>query len=525
VSLLTGGCTGASYRPVDQSPGRRRASPGAHYDQRFVEWSEPDDGAWEDPFDPHSEGSSAARDPEYPSAPLPAHERRWRHPSELGHAEWVQSERTAGLGRGLLITSGAIGCILGLAVVWLMVPGPGGPPSAGPSVARSDLVVATTAGFGAVATTLAVTAGVATSAPGRTSTVPTVDVRSTTTVASTIAAPVEMPSQTIAPQLPAEDLPSNTVWVRSDADGAEPAVAVVVGDSPYMVTTAMAVGDMATVRLVRSTGGLSEVPVLAVDAGFAYLWRDESLLRSGFASSALAAQGDNLTVLADDQVTFRLGDDTLAGLDPASVAEGTPVVNEAGALVGLCTRGNGVVELVQIDTTRPAAPDVSEPSQPSQPRSETTVAPQPSSPDPSPAASTTLTVATSSPALASSSTPTTTSTSTASPPTSTSTTVGTTTTVAVTRVTPWIGVRLAGAGGAIPLAITSVTAGSPAAAAGLAVGDVLRAIEGVTVTSVDDVLRRIGSRAPGDTIVVSVAGPAGAAVGRDVRVVLGEQTL
>ena len=524
MSLLTGGCTAASYRPLGPSPGRRRASPGAHYDQRFVEWSEPDDGAWEDPFDPHSEGSGAARDPEYPSAPLPAHERRWRHPSELGHAEWVQSERTVGVGRGLLITSGAIGCILGLAVVWLMVPGPGGPPSAGPSVARSDLVVATTAGFGAVATTLAVTAGVATSAPGRPSTVPTVDARSTTTVASTIAAPVEMPPQTMAPQLPAEDLPTNTVWVRSDADGAEPAVAVLVGDVPYMITTAIAVGDMATVRVVQASGGLSEVPVVAVDATFAYLRPDESLTHSGFASSALAAQGDTLTVLADDQVTFRLGDDTLAGLDPASVAEGTPVVNEAGALVGLCTRGHGVVELVQIDPARPPAPDVSEPRQPSQP-SQTTVA-QPSPPSPSSVASTTVTAATSS-SSASSSTPTTTSTSTSASSTtsSTSTTVGTTTTVAVARVAPWIGVRLAGAGGATPLAIASVTAGSPAAAAGLGVGDVLRAIDGVAVTSVDDVLRRIASRAPGDTIVVSVEGPTGAAAGRDVRVVLGEQML
>jgi S1-C subfamily serine protease len=54
------------------------------------------------------------------------------------------------------------------------------------------------------------------------------------------------------------------------------------------------------------------------------------------------------------------------------------------------------------------------------------------------------------------------------------------------------------------------------------VGDVLRAVDGVTVTSVDDVLRRVGSRAPGDTIVVTVDG---GAAGREVRVVLGEQTL
>jgi S1-C subfamily serine protease len=300
-----------------------------------------------------------------------------------------------------------------------------------------------------------------------------------------------------------------------------------------MVTTAMAIGEVATVRVMRASGGVGEVPVVAVGAGFAYLQTDVSLLRSGFASSALAAQGDTLTVLADEQVTFRLGDDTLARLDPASVAEGTPVVNEAGSLVGLCTRGNGVVELLAIEPP-PAAPDDADPQRPSQPSQPQPTVTQPSVTTASSAASTTVTIATSSPASAASSTPTTTSTSPAASSTTSSiaTTVGATTTVAVTpgtpttvavaRGTPWIGVRLAGAGGAIPLAITSITAGSPAAAAGLVVGDVLRAVDGVTVTSVDDVLRRVGSRAPGDTIVVTVDG---GAAGREVRVVLGEQTL
>ena len=60
------------------------------------------------------------------------------------------------------------------------------------------------------------------------------------------------------------------------------------------------------------SGGVTEAPVVNVDATFAYLQPDDSLLTFGFAAAAAATLGESLTVLADDEIVFTFGDDTLA---------------------------------------------------------------------------------------------------------------------------------------------------------------------------------------------------------------------
>jgi hypothetical protein len=488
-----------------------------------VEWSEPDDGAWEDPLDPDSwMWGGAPGEVEYTPAPLPAHERRWRHPSELGHDAWVQSEKTAGVGRGLLVTSGAIGCILGLAVVWLMVPGPGGPPSADPVVARSDLAASTTAGFAFVATTAPVESSVSTSpvSPTLPTTIATVSVPSPEeTDASRPDQTVVAPPTSATLQLPAEDLPTNTVWLKSSADGAVPAVAVLVGDSPYMITTATAVGPVESVRVMLASGGVTNAPVVSIDDSFAYLEPDESLLTYGFTSAARAAEGDSLTVLADEQIVFAFGDDTLASVSPGSIAEGTPVVNEDGALVGLCTGARGSLELVPIADA--LADEVTDGDAPAD-----TQTPTPTDPATTLPATPSTTAATTAPTTSVASSTTTTSTTT--PVTTTTTTVSTTTTSAPIKQAAWIGIRLGGDRAPSPLTISGVTPGSPAEAAGLVVGEEVVAIDGTGVSAVEDVAALIGARAPGDAIVVTVASDRAGATPRahrDVRVLLGEHTL
>ena len=63
-------------------------------------------------------------DDEYvPVAPLPPHERSWRHPSELGSAHWAASEPAFEVGRWLAVASGAVGVTLAIAILWVMIPG------------------------------------------------------------------------------------------------------------------------------------------------------------------------------------------------------------------------------------------------------------------------------------------------------------------------------------------------------------------------------------------------------------------
>jgi hypothetical protein len=516
-----------------QIRGRRPAPSQRHYDLLFVEWSEPDDGAWEDPSEPESRSWGLPGEPEYPLAPVPAHERRWRHPSELGQAAWVQSERPVGLGRGLMITTGAIGCILGLAVVWLMVPGPANSPAAAPTVTRSDLALPTTASFGFAATTEPDTIAPGTVAE-TTIGVPRTTAAAITTlqapITSVTASPATATPSSLVMVLPAEDLPTNTVWLTSDAEGTESAVAVLVGDSPFAITTATAVGSEETVMVTLESGSTAELAVVSTDETFAYIEPDESLRTFGFAAAAPAVQGDDLTVLDDEQFVFTFGDDTLDRLDPAAIAEGTPVVNEQGALVGLCTRASGRVDLVPIVDALGHTPagDTSTGPRPlpqeDPPGTQSTVTTSPSAGTNTGA---TNTGATALPASTASPVPTTTTTSTTVPTSTTSTVVTTTTTVTVTKRSPWIGIRLGGNGARTELTVTTVTPGSPAASAGIAVGEEIASIDGGNVTSVEQVAATIASRAPGDTIVITTVTVAsdGTRTRRDVSVVLGENSL
>lgn len=58
----------------------------------------------------------------YPPAPVPAHERVWRHPSEVGAHAWATTEPPMVLGRRLGAVTGAVGGLLALAVLWTLLP-------------------------------------------------------------------------------------------------------------------------------------------------------------------------------------------------------------------------------------------------------------------------------------------------------------------------------------------------------------------------------------------------------------------
>ena len=79
----------------------------------------------------------ASNDGSYPPAPLPEHERTWRHPSEIGNATWGHTEQPITIGRGLLLTTGAIGGLLSLAVLWAMLPSAGRGGDATPTAVTS----------------------------------------------------------------------------------------------------------------------------------------------------------------------------------------------------------------------------------------------------------------------------------------------------------------------------------------------------------------------------------------------------
>ncbi len=60
-------------------------------------------------------------DERYPRAPLPPHERAWRHPSEVGHAQWQRTEPPAVIGRGLLTSVCVLGGLIAVGVMWAVL--------------------------------------------------------------------------------------------------------------------------------------------------------------------------------------------------------------------------------------------------------------------------------------------------------------------------------------------------------------------------------------------------------------------
>lgn len=411
----------------------------------------------------------------YPVAPLPRHERTWRHPSEMGEAAWVRTEPPVAIGRGLLVTSGAIGSALGVAVLYLMLPTGAGTPSAGP---------AATSSFAAERTAAVVTLADA------------------GTTSSFVSEPTPSIGWTDSPglTLPSPDTPS-TVLVMTDPErDSEPvSVAVSIEGSPYMVTTANALSSLDAagggVHLL-GPGGPDEVSplgaeLLSIEGDLAFLSPASGAGRIevvSFADIATAEPGQPVTVLADEpEVVPYASGDAVPELDPGLIVEGTPVVDADGALVALCTvvidADGAYVDMVPLTPAPDGADGSEEPTDTSEPEAPTPA----TSIDPTPPDASTPTTPTTAPP----GTP-------ASPGTPSDPTTGTVSGA-------WIGLRFDGAPTAAPLTVTGVVAGSPALAAGVMVGERLVAIDGVAVATVDDVIAAVKRRLPGDVVRLTLA--------------------
>ena len=241
----------------------------------------------------------------YGPAPLPAHERRWRHPSEIGQAAWVLTEPPVAIGRGLLVTTGAIGCMLGIAVLWLLVPVGGGLAPIGGT--HRDLVVhqhrapawsprpPTTTGAHRPASAT----------------------RSTTIVDRrwrSRCRPRTSPVNTVLVTRPkAARRPAPLPWRSRTAT------------TPFIVTTANAVADNDGFSMV-GTGDPSDGSVMSPSTATSRTCRRTTTsTSSGSPRPASAEVGDMVTVLGQEQTPVQFVDSgAVVELDAAVVREGTP---------------------------------------------------------------------------------------------------------------------------------------------------------------------------------------------------------
>jgi S1-C subfamily serine protease len=387
------------------------------------EWPE-DDAHEADAHDAgeHDAGEPDAAEPDtnaYPPAPLPPHERAWRHPSELGGATWAHTEPPLAIGRGLLITTGAIGGLLSLAVLWAMLP------SAGRGSVASPTVVTSTANSapGSVITARPDTL-VATSLEAR---VPSTSVRSGPV---TTAVPADSTTTTL-------ENPETTVDTQQAAQLEFAPVAVSISDS-LVITTARAIPAGSTLITVTGADGQPhDATVLMVDRelGLAVLSAGASATAS-YGIGPAAAAGDVVTVLGALPTSANVGVDAAGHLTldawADSMAEGTPVINADGLLVGMCSHGSSGPELVSVANVAAML----------------------------------------------------------HPPKS-------------AKTGPWLGVHVVEGEHGTPL-IDRVDANGPAAAAGISGGDAIAAVDGVTVSGVDQLKLALATYVPTDTITLTI---------------------
>ncbi len=279
----------------------------------------------------------------YPPAPLPPHERVWRHPSELGEAAWALSEPPAAVGRGLFTAAATVGGLLSLAVMWLMLGSAGGGDG---GVANGPSSLLTNTSIRAAHTSRTVE----TRSPTTTARLAT----TTTVVASTTLAVASTRPRVSQPPQTADTTPSTEPPPLAEVSGLPVAVALAstsATDFDLVVTTARAVSGK-TRLTVSVQGQQMDAAVMAADSTIAVLSVATPIDPPAYALSEMPDEGQNVRVLTANPVVGQLT--TAGGVFNVTIsasmtlAEGTPVVDAAGALIGLSTVTDGRVNIVPV---------------------------------------------------------------------------------------------------------------------------------------------------------------------------------
>ena len=231
------------------------------------------------------------------SAPLPPHERTWRHPSELAAEQraLLSAEGAAPSARAFALVTGTLGLLAVGALLLTVTP------------ARQDSPIA----LGA----------------------------------STTLASFGTPELTVSPTALSPVGPTGALANpdRSVAPGHD-TLATPIGDGRFgLVTSAALAGHAGATLSVRFTSGRvgvvevversdDELVLVALPAG-----------ESGHPIAIDTPAADEIvTVMATPPITV-----PYAEVATLEVEEGTPVFDDAGGLVGLCSRGSGVVLVIE----------------------------------------------------------------------------------------------------------------------------------------------------------------------------------
>lgn len=382
-------------------------------------------------------------DPEYPNGPLPAHERVWRHPSEIGASQWATSEPPLVVGRGLSVATGTVGAALAVGLLWLMIP----------HHTRSGVSA------GASATSVRVTtddsdATLIATGSGHT---PFNGSLGTTVTTNFVVPPVTTVQQSAAGSTPNTnpgDAPAHATMLLSSgslsATGQSTAVALTPGH--FVITTAQAVNGRQSLEVVLASGETVVGAVILVDraTGTAVLSIPTEIEALAVGLSPEPSQSTGVIMMSPEPMLVNVvANNTRVLLTydrDINLPEGSLVLDQKGRLLGMCTVSLAGVTLVSVDAMLNALD-----------------------------------------------------------------------TAATVRVPGWLGVRPEANEGKV--AVGAVLIDGPAAVSGVRPGDVVEAIDGVPIMTLDGLGQVIAAHAAGDSVMLRLLRP-GEAVPVVIRITL-----
>jgi S1-C subfamily serine protease len=239
------------------------------------------------------------------------------------------------MGRGLVVLTAAVGGMLTLTLLWAMLPPASSP---GPLAVASTAISRPTERAPRSSTSFAASSTATPAGPVTTS-----------GAVSTLERPSSTAPRTTAPRPVATVAPPGVVVSPA------PPMAVALAGTDLAVTTARAAGSATTLTVTLVEGKVVQAEVIAVDtdSGLAVLGLPDDVSTKALQVASgrdgqqvmVGGQEPHPAVLTTDAVSGAL---TVAGDDALDTAEGTPVTDSAGNLIGLCSWRDGVAQLIAI---------------------------------------------------------------------------------------------------------------------------------------------------------------------------------
>lgn len=311
-------------------------SPGAAatYALKIITFGVVNDGAWD--------GEDSI-----PPAPVPRHEREWRHPSELGRPELVTFE-TRSVGKGALVVAGLTGVALSLVLGRMLIP------SGGDTTAQNSEPASTSASA-ALATPVTPSSRVESTTVNLPEPTPSVSDAVEPTTPPTLPATTEVaPDPVTEPSLVTLSAPEPSIAASIVSVGSTDHLGV-LWNGRYAITTPGA-GDLGTsVSLLLADGSTLDSIVVAEDAGLVLLelveptqademstaWPPAGTARYIGADGSFSA----VEVVSNPDGRYSLYDGAVA--EGRSLHQGAPVVDSHGRFIGMCIPGlDGTTSLV-----------------------------------------------------------------------------------------------------------------------------------------------------------------------------------